>query len=784
MNKRNKILIFSFIIILIAFFSFVICFYSKNKNIANTNTSKIIETKNDIKNNIIVSPSGFAEYKETPVNITPKIEKYSIDDKFSNVTNVDIKKNIWINSYDADETSKTPYKQDGESLLLNNDAKKLLVKNNFVVVKNNNQEFFTTYENNRYDFIPSFITTDSVMHTYHLIFDHLLRVLEKDDLNKEISSLTANMKKVSEDNYEKLKGTEWENSAKINVAFFSVANKLIDDNSQTKDYVLKEVNSEIQKINVHEGIEESSIMNIGRDTSSDIKINTNTSQGTQSVGPVLEDYSQYNPRGHYTENDSLKKYFKTMMYLGRMSFRVKNVNETKSAILITNILNNSKDLSDSWNKIYEPTVFFVGKTDDINFYDYSKILNDSYKKTTLSISDILNNKDGLNTFIENAKKLEPPQINSIPVFAPGIVKESRDTQIKAFRFMGQRFTIDASIFQKLIYRDVGNKNGVIPDLPDETTRMLPKVLDIPAVMGSEDALNILKSEGEGNYYKYLENLNNLKKYISGLDKNTWTQNLYWGWMDTLNSLLIKKSEGYPSFMQNDAWNKKDLNTYISNYTELKRDTILYAKQVMAEMGGGGGPIPDFRGYVEPNPYLYAKLASLTDMTKNGLASRGILSEKDASTLDNLKTLSLNLKTISEKELNLEKITDDDYMFIKNYGGSIEHLWMNSLEDKKDPNDPYSQTLLEDNPAPIVADIATSPEGLCLEEGTGGIADIYVIVPVDGKLRLAKGSVYTHYEFVWPLNDRLTDEKWRSLLKIEKDAPKTAEWKKDFFVETK
>ena len=50
-------------------------------------------------------------------------------------------------------------------------------------------------------------------------------------------------------------------------------------------------------------------------------------------------------------------------------------------------------------------------------------------------------------------------------------------------------------------------------------------------------------------------------------------------------------------MTNDEWQKKSLESYLGSYTELKHDTVLYAKQVMAEMGGGDDTVYDDRGYV-------------------------------------------------------------------------------------------------------------------------------------------------------------------------------------------
>ena len=56
-------------------------------------------------------------------------------------------------------------------------------------------------------------------------------------------------------------------------------------------------------------------------------------------------------------------------------------------------------------------------------------------------------------------------------------------------------------------------------------------------------------------------------------------------------MIEPKDSRYPAFMHNNAWTHKDLQTALGSWTELKHDTILYAKQVMAEMGGGGPEEP-------------------------------------------------------------------------------------------------------------------------------------------------------------------------------------------------
>jgi len=113
-------------------------------------------------------------------------------------------------------------------------------------------------------------------------------------------------------------------------------------------------------------------------------------------------------------------------------------------------------------------------------------------------------------FRQAAAKLEPPVINSIPIYNEEI-QPDREREIKGFRFMGQRFTLDAAIFQRLIYREVGeNSQGQL--------RMLPSGLDIPATLGSKEAYAILETAGETEYAGYPENMRKMQQYVADLDK--------------------------------------------------------------------------------------------------------------------------------------------------------------------------------------------------------------------------------------------------------------------------
>ena len=702
-----------------------------------------------------VQASSFGTYEEVPVKVSPQAPDYKIEADLSNLINL------------------------SDFSWLSDQTKKMLAQNGFAVQPGHEDEFFPMYEANRYAQTPNFVTTDSILHNYHLMFNYILEKLEKEKLAIELKNLNIAMLIAANEQFNVLQSSDWQNAAKRTAGFFAVGSKLLDANAAVPPYVKSQVDQELALIEAHQGIFDSPLMNIGSEPSAVL----NTPQGPLSLEALKEDYSQYIPRGHYDKSDLLKAYFKSMMWYGRLTFRFKNEDEIKSAVLITLALAQG-DNKKSWDKIYEPTNFFVGKSDDIGYYQLKQIIDKIYGENA-ELTAIANDKVKFAQLVEETKKLEPPQINSMPIFNAA-AQPNREKEIKGFRFMGQRYTIDAAVFQRLVAREVGPKEETCAAAPFAVGRMLPKGLDIPAAFGSKEALNILKNQGENQYACYPENMSKMQSYVANLPQEIWTQNLYWGWMYTLLPLTIEKASGYPLFMKSLVWTRKQLNTFLSNWTELKHDTILYAKQVYAELGGGGDDVvKDDRGYVEPEPYVYARLASLLKMTREGLEDRGLLSDADKDNLSKMEELALKLKTISEKELNNQALNDEEYELIRSYGGQLEHFWLEINKADLEKAQMSRENFLNQNPAALVTDVATDPNGEVLEEATGHINNIYAVVSVGGKLKIAKGGVFSYYEFKWPLADRLTDTKWREILSGDLSGtkpPAAPDWTKEFIAE--
>ncbi len=622
----------------------------------------------------------------------------------------------------------------------------LLAKNGFTVaapLAGQFREFYQIYEQWRYSDIPVFITTDSVYHIYHLIFDKMLRDLENDHFIVDLKSLTGAMLTTSDQQYQALLGTALEEPARRNVAYFAVAAQLLGLSNPVPSAVSDLVSSELALINAAGGFSISPIWD-RPDLPDDQKL--------------LEDYSQYVPRGHYTRSEDLKMYFKAMMWYGRLTFRLNDDFETQRALLITQAVRSAVTADGTtaltlWENIYEPTVFIVGKADDLGYLEYGALSDKVFGKNP----DPGKFADAtlFAQFKLATETLPPPQINSMWVW----IWQDQAQVTKGFRFMGQRFTLDAYVFGQVIWRKVGSSDD---------PRGLPKALDFFAAMGSSEAYSILDSMGATHYANFDSQMTKVKTEIAALGNDSWTQNLYWAWLYSFQPLIAPKGNAYPPFMQTEAWTRKDLQTALGSWTELKHDTILYAKQVMAEMGGGGGTEAPPHGYVEPNPQAYARLLALAQMTYDGLESRSLLSDLTRANLENLISELTFLKNISERELAGEANTDDEYWHIQYWGGTLEQFTLAAADTTGN-----ASRDLSDQKAALVADVATGLDTngslSALEEAVGQPTMIYVVLP-DSPWRVAGGAVYSYYEFTVPPSNRMTDEAWQALVEAGTNPP--------------
>ena len=656
----------------------------------------------------------FGTYTPVPVTIEPNAPQVQLDDDLSNVVN--------LPDFELTEAQLA-----------------MLRTNHFVVTpslkedgKTAFNELFDIYVEARDHHIPQFITTDAMLHSFHLCFDNILKTCEEDRFFAQLDELINGLLAKTWEQYGAAEDTTVRVALFRNLDYLQVASELLVEKWYIKDPLPGgKYFEEISLVKEAAGFHSSPIF-------------------SNPEFDYQEDYSQYKPRGHYTKSDSLKDYFRTMMWLGRMTFGCEDQSAysrtmTLSAILLTQAVStlilNGNPAIEIWDDIYQPTVFFVGKSDDINFYQYMDIAEAVYGPNfTLLAPDTFADQNKLLNFLTATEDLEGGAINY-----PG-------QPSKGFRFMGQRFIPDSWILDELVALKTPG-------------RLMPTGLDVMTVLGPETqavqewAFRYVPEEDKLNP-EYITNLNELKQIFRNYPAETWAQNAYWNWLYCLMPFLVEFGEGYPYFMQTDAWRDRNLFSALASWAELRHDTILYAKQSGTETGMPPG-IPLDQGFVEPNPEAFSRLASLADFMIEGLKSRNLLFESFKTALERFSELAVSLKIMAEKELTRTSLTADEYQTIFEFGKTLFRI-VTFGAYAEGPN-PWNDEDLD--PMPVIADVHTDANTMTvLEEGVGHPYAIYVLCSIEGKVVLTRGAGFSYYEFTRPLSEgRLTDEEWRDML---------------------
>ena len=617
-----------------------------------------------------------------------------------------------------------------------------LLENGFVVtfypVDSKDLTSFTKYYDDLPMQFPRFVTTDMVLHVFHSFFASLQMYFEVHYftpwLNRTLKILLNNTLQLYVEN--KTASSIVDEAMIRLIAYLIVPLKILDQNytlpPETPTLALQLANADLQNIESHNSVGASSIFNYG------------------------EDYTQYKPRGYYTYNETLERYFMAVMFLSRMYFPVIcNENKTFSdvttamALTLTYLMLTSPVFTengtiyaiDLYEKMYYITSFLVGYSDDLTFEDYERVIEDVYM-SDFSLQ-MLTDTNKLQKAKNELKVLDHSKILG------GIAKDQSETI--GLRFIGQRFILDSYIFQNLIYDKVQN-------------RYIPTSLDIPAVFNFSRARYHLRKVIQNNP-DYKKNLENLTKEVAMMNVTQWTISVYNGWLYTLKAALRENYTGFPTFMQTDAWKDEKLNTFCGSWTELRHDTILYAKQ--SYVVPIWVPPASYEGFVEPLPLLWSRLKGLILQMKEGFSNLGLLPELYNFTLSGFYEQVNFLLNISLKELNNTALTKTELSTLFDFG-KILSSYLVDLEDV------HQKTTL-------VADVSTDPNtGQVLEEGTGYVHLLAVVVhdPKTDTLKIALGPVFSYYEFTQPMSNRLTDEEWAQMLS-EGTAPEYPSWTASF-----
>jgi hypothetical protein len=652
--------------------------------------------------------------------------------------------------------------------MLSDEARAALIRNGFVVVDSGTQEdIVKIYSRAEDDGLPVFVTADTLLHLYHLQFDETLRAIEEREFHPAMVRFSRDMLRIAEQQFGDFEG-DLKEAARRNAGFFSVALACLEGSAgEAPTAALDEVKAELELIEAHQGFAPSPIFK------------------------YKEDYSQYVPRGHYTKSETLKRYFKGLMWYGRIAMLLKGGTlaledphdatiQTLQGSLIAQTLYDPANagLLATWQRLYSVTAFYVGVADDLTPYEYAqaiaKVAGASFEWAELA------SEQGLHDLKSELATYRSPKIyggtGEAELLPPFSAEQLADllSDTKGFRLMGQRYIPDSHMMQQLAFPAAGPFTGEGKPYTMEVTgagpqRCFVRGLDIMATLGSERALEILQTEGDTAYANYDAQLATLRAEFEALTPAEWNRNLYFSWLYALRALIASPAEGRPTFMTTQAYRDRSLWAALASWAQLRHDTILYAKQTYVPVGMAA-PMPKPEpppGYIEPLPEFYARMLALAKMTRAGLADMDVLDEPATERLRNLEEIIGNMLRISLIELRGEELGEEDVSYIKGIAWRLKRC----VEGLADGDDKTT----------IVADVITDTNtGQVQEEGVGYVKRMLVAYGLpDGRIAIGTGPALSCYEFKWPMSDRLTDEKWREMLKA--DAPDAPAWTGSFYV---
>ncbi|MFW5866890.1 MAG: DUF3160 domain-containing protein [Armatimonadota bacterium] len=666
------------------------------------------------------------------VNIAPSAETYEIPRDLGTVRNLD-------------HFSELTERQ-----------KRQLARVGFVVAPDAAEQMFMLYESYAdTDDAANFITVDSMLQAWHVFFGFSLRTLEQEKLAPAALEMTEALVEGAAAQLAEAPEGELAQTASRNLAYFAIARRLLDPSATVPEAVGDLVARELALIEAHEGRAESPLLG------------------------VTIHYSQFNPRGHYTRTEELARFFRAMMWFGLVGFNLDSDNidtaraHTRQALLMTKLLSEDQQARGPWERISDAIDFFVGGADDLGFREYLPVAREVFGEA-LPLEELATEAK-LDEFIARARaELAAPEI--APFFheadASGELVGQPKPQGRQFRLLGQRFIPDSWVMQQLVSPLVGEPGP-------ETARDVPMGLDVMAALGSDRAREILTEQyNQDRFANYESQLAEVTAEMERKPESTWRSNMYWGWLYSLRPLLQEPGEGYPTFMHSTEWLDKELNTSLGSWAELRHDTVLYAKQSGAEMGAG--PMGAPKGYVEPYPEVFARLAWLAWHSREMLAANDLLPESLDEPYRKLEDTLLFLKGIAEKQLTGVARTAEEYDRIQYFGGELERLTLTVTEGGEGATNWFSIENETDRNMAAIADVHSFFDQV-LQVGVGPAYRIYVVVPhPDGELQITKGGCFSYWEFHWPASDRLTDEKWQAML-ASGEAPPRPEWTGSFII---
>jgi len=673
--------------------------------------------------------------------------------------------------------------------------------------------------------LPVFVTTDSILEAWHRTYLNMLEELEELELATLQEQILTNMAAQL--------GPAW-----VQYGSGPLSNSIID-----ADYFLTVARS------LWAGQQVSSSLSVaGQDQAVATTLTAISNLTLVEWFPIFGslrsgiDFSQFTVRGYYTDSDRLRRYFQTLMWCGFIDLRLvtyppnkeDDLRELGTAVVLDYLLKQSGQFT-NWTAFDQVTRAFVGRTDSMTFAQLDQLLAAANIHSLADLPDY-----GALTNLQTrlvAGDLGMQSITSDVLFSPWGPGELELP--RSFTVFGQKFVLDSWAFQQVVFDKVlwpsDNTNVYcgVTNLFGKVVRRKPSCLDVAfSVFGNDQTVpdivaRITGTNGEPfrDGLPYQHNLTAARNVIDTQNDAVWSDNFYNAWLAALRALSAPTTDAqYPEAMRTRAWAMKTLNTQLASWTELRHDTVLYAKQSYTPPFICSYPF----GFVEPRLEFWQRMQALADLAASAISNLtlsgsvtvlsrtnswyqyqypitcdlGTAKTNQVTALQNFSAQMATLEEITAKELALQPLDAVETDFLKSiivengdcigppfgYTGWYPGLfYANVFWGWGWDSDEFADLagcnmvdrLVTDVHTDAPDDIVCDP-GAVLHEGVGSVHLLMIAIDNGPDRMVYAGPVFSHYEFEVPGANRLTDEDWQAMLDAGQEPP-APEWTQSYLV---
>lgn len=587
--------------------------------------------------------------------------------------------------------------------------------------------------------LPVFISADSILHAWHRSYDAILERTEERRLSNTLSRALDAVHRGLDPSAPASKDAR---------VYIGVARRLLDEIDGDDD-TRAEIDAVVAALETERP---TAIELLGRER--DI------------------DASQFIVRGHYANSPRLQRYFRAMMWLGRVDLglfdaaedRVTNAREEIAARQIADAIEPAL-AKRAYEEIADYYRAHVGRPQALRPQDLRALCT----------------ADGASSCGEaDARTLHARYRDTGPVpYAAGDDTTPVPASVRrgrlAMRLFPQRFAYDAWVLSKTTAPELVPNAG-----PGARTMASP--LDVAYALGSDRAREHLGQELHDPLRPNLApTLEAVRRTIAERPPTELDETAYNHWLEALAALAEPRLDpGLPAVLQTATWHDRRLESVLASWAELRHDTVLVVEQ---SMGLIGCQYP--KGYVEPVPEVYAQIR---ESAAHVHAIHRALGGKEDPVLDYLGWLQeqlRDLERLAKLELAGKPMSTQDLAFIattvdrhaEGYGGTRSYdgwyaamYWGPGWVPPGAKIDRYGNLphIEGGYSKPVVTDVHTDlAQGRGLQVATGHPELLIVAIDTpdgDGRsVALYAGPVYGFFTFERDLERRMVDQDWVSEL---------------------